>query len=77
MKDTAMFRPIASPALSRRLPLLRHLPARLLARLGLRRQRLALARLDDRLHADIGLTPDAARLESERPVWDAPAHWRG
>ncbi|NGQ91123.1 DUF1127 domain-containing protein [Rhodobacter sp. HX-7-19] len=72
-----MFRPIASPAPSRRLPLLRHLPARLLASLGLRRQRLALARLDDRLLADIGLTPDAARIESERPVWDAPAHWRG
>lgn len=44
--------------------------------LALRHQRLALARLDDHLLSDIGLTPDAARIEAERPLWDVPAHWR-
>lgn len=48
----------------------------LLALAGLRAERRALSRLDDRLLADIGLTPDAARIESERPLWDVPAHWR-
>ncbi|MEZ5754017.1 MAG: DUF1127 domain-containing protein [Paracoccaceae bacterium] len=72
-RSIATARPTASPRLPRLLPRLRHW----LARLGLRRQRLALARLDARLLADIGLTPDAARIESERPLWDAPAHWRG
>ena len=41
----------------------------------LHHERRALARLDDHLLADIGLTPDAARIESERPLWDVPAHW--
>lgn len=45
--------------------------------LALRTQRQALGRLDDHLLRDIGLTPEAARAESDRPVWDAPAHWRG
>jgi uncharacterized protein YjiS (DUF1127 family) len=58
-------------------PARRHLPLlRLLQRIMiLRHERRALARLDDHLLADIGLTPDAARIESERPLWDAPAHW--
>lgn len=47
-----------------------------LAVLRLRHERRALARLDDHLLADIGLTPDAARLEVERPLWDVPAHWQ-
>lgn len=62
---------------------LRHAPARarlsplrILHRLlALRRQRRTLAQLDDHLLADIGLTPEAARIEAERPVWDVPAHW--
>ncbi len=40
------------------------------------RQRRSLAELDDHLLRDIGLTRDEARRESERPAWDAPAHWR-
>lgn len=46
-----------------------------IARLALRRQRSALARLDDRLLDDIGVDQDAARAEAARPVWDAPPHW--
>lgn len=61
---------LARPARSR-LSLLR-----LLSKvITLRHERLALARLDDHLLADIGLTHDAARVESERPLWDVPAHW--
>lgn len=44
---------------------------------ALRAERRALARLDDHLLADIGLTPDAARSEAERALWDVPSHWRG
>ena len=45
------------------------------ARLGLARQRRALAALDDRALADIGLTRDAAESEARRPFWDAPESW--
>lgn len=47
-------------------------------RLGLaaRRQRTALARLDDALLADIGLSAQAAMAEANRPLWDVPASWR-
>jgi len=34
-----------------------------------RRQRVALARLDDRLLADIGLTRAQAAFEAARPFW--------
>lgn len=70
-----MSRSLAAPTTlrraRRRLPLLRLLDRILI----LRHERRALARLDDHLLADIGLTPDAARIESERPLWDVPAHW--
>ena len=59
------------------------LPARrfgLVHRLGqiqaLFRQRRSLATLDDHLLRDIGLTPEQARQEATRPLWDVPAHWR-
>ncbi|MDE9451193.1 DUF1127 domain-containing protein [Aliiroseovarius sp. Z3] len=39
------------------------------------RERRALANLDATLLKDIGLTPDAAYREANRPVWDIPAHW--
>lgn len=44
--------------------------------LTLHRQRRALARLDDRALADIGLDRATALTESRRPSWDIPAHWR-
>lgn len=34
------------------------------------RQRAALARLDDHLLADIGVSRDAAEAEAVRPFWD-------
>jgi uncharacterized protein YjiS (DUF1127 family) len=50
---------------------------RLLQMAALRRQRLRLARLDDHLLEDIGLSRAEARREARRPAWDAPGHWRG
>ncbi len=44
--------------------------------LALRRQRRDLARLDNRLLEDIGLSADRARAEAARPVWDVPPTWR-
>ncbi|SEV98696.1 Uncharacterized conserved protein YjiS, DUF1127 family [Aliiroseovarius sediminilitoris] len=39
------------------------------------RERHALANLDAIRLKDIGLTPDAAYREANRPIWDIPAHW--
>ncbi len=47
----------------------------LLAFGALHRQRRALARLDDRALADLGLSRYEARRESRRPFWDAPHNW--
>ena len=41
-----------------------------------RRQRAALARLDDAALADIGISRSEAREEAARPFWDAPDNWR-
>lgn len=41
----------------------------------LRRQRKALAQLDDSALHDMGLSRREAAAESQRPVWDVPAHW--
>jgi len=53
--------------------------ARVIARLfnlrDLSRSRGALARLSAEQLADIGLPPEVAAYEAERPIWDAPAHW--
>ena len=49
---------------------------KLCAAQALRRQRAALARLDARQLHDIGISPEAARIEAARPVWDAPQGWR-
>lgn len=43
---------------------------------SVRAQRRALAVLDDRMLADVGLTRAQALRECERAVWDSPAHWR-
>lgn len=57
-----------------------HAPGRLLRRIGglmaLHRSRRALARLDERMLRDIGLTRAEAEAELARPVWNAPLHWR-
>lgn len=43
--------------------------------LNLRKERLALAALEDHLLADIGLTREDALAEASLPLWDAPGHW--
>ncbi|MBY6047970.1 DUF1127 domain-containing protein [Vannielia litorea] len=52
------------------------LMTRALNLLALRRQRRALARLDAELLKDIGITPDEARTEAARRLWDVPPGWR-
>lgn len=42
---------------------------------ALRRQRLRLRELDDRMLRDVGLTRAQAEDEAQRPPWDAPGHW--
>jgi uncharacterized protein YjiS (DUF1127 family) len=42
----------------------------------LRRERQALARLDDHLLADIGLDQQSSLQEARRPPWDVPDSWR-
>lgn len=59
------------------------LVATLLDRMDLARQRRQLARLDDALLRDIGLTRGEALTEAQRsvfddgrkPLWNAPAYW--
>lgn len=75
MKEPAMSRSIAARS-ARTTPRLRLL-SRLLGLMSLHRQRRSLAHLDDHLLRDIGLTPEQAQMEATRPLWDAPAHWRG
>lgn len=53
----------------------RSLQQRLMDLIALRRQRVALANLDDTQLADIGLTRQEADQEAVRPIWDAPSHW--
>jgi len=43
---------------------------------ALRRQRRTLAALDPARLADIGLTPEEARAEAARKMWDVPPGWR-
>lgn len=58
----------------------RHL-GRLFSRLrtaeALAKSRRRLARLDDHLLRDIGLTRTEAEAEAERSAWDSPLHWKG
>lgn len=52
-------------------------PLRYLTRLiALRRARRDLERLDPHLLDDIGISPDRARAEAARPIWDVPPTWR-
>jgi uncharacterized protein YjiS (DUF1127 family) len=62
------------PVMSRRIAIPRRRRFSALDALGAavaaRRQRLALARLDDHLLEDIGLTREAAWSECNRPFWE-------
>ncbi len=54
----------------------RRVVRRLQAAQILYKQRNALAKLDDALLRDIGVTREQANSEALRPVWDGPNHWR-
>jgi len=54
----------------------RHRRMRLWGFVELFRQRRHLAQLSDDQLNDIGVTRDAAETEANRPIWDAPHHWR-
>jgi uncharacterized protein YjiS (DUF1127 family) len=51
------------------------LARRLITMLSVRRQRRALADLDDHILSDIGITREQALRESSRLAWDVPARW--
>lgn len=59
----------ADAAARRRRSVIHRLFSRLASWSGRRRQRLDLAELDDRLLADIGVTPQEAGRESAKPFW--------
>lgn len=56
-------------------PLFNRLATVIRRTLHLRQSRQRLAALDPHMLADIGLTPEQARHEAIRPVWDAPPGW--
>ena len=68
--------PSATLTLSLRRKAWRRLWAVILQHSALARSRRALARLDDHLLRDIGLSRHEAETEAERPLWTAPPHWR-
>jgi uncharacterized protein YjiS (DUF1127 family) len=72
MTDLAQDCGCAAPAPRRPLSL----GQRFRAALHLRRQRRALAEMDDRMLADMGLTRSQALNEAVRPIWDVPQNWR-
>ncbi len=55
---------------------IRRLFDRLQAAHILYKQRKALISLDDAMLRDIGVTREQANSEANRPVWDAPKHWK-
>lgn len=66
----------AAPRRAPSAPALRPLLGWLSGAAAARRQRQQLARLDDALLRDIGLTRAEALGEAERPLWDVPQAWR-
>lgn len=49
---------------------------RLLSVFDLRASRVRLGQLDSHMLRDIGISPEQAAQEAERPFWDAPQGWR-
>lgn len=50
--------------------------ARLFTFAAIARSRQGLARLDDHLLRDIGVTRAEAMAEANRAPWDPPSHWK-
>lgn len=71
---SSLARPAARPAPRRSSASLLH---RIASLLTLRRQRARLRDLPPHMLRDIGLSPEEAQAEADRPFWDAPSHWRG
>lgn len=44
--------------------------------IALSRQRRQLRALDNHMLADIGISRTEAVAEAQKPVWNAPLHWR-
>lgn len=68
--------PLALPAHRTASLSLRKLVSALHHALRLRKSRRDLAALDAHMLTDIGLSPEQAREESLRRLWDAPASWQ-
>lgn len=54
----------------------RSLMARLVVLFSLRKQRRELVGLTAERLRDLGITPEQARREAARPLWDVPPGWR-
>ena len=48
---------------------------RVFTMLAFHRERQSLARLDDAMLRDIGVSREEAQREAARPIWDAPGRW--
>jgi uncharacterized protein YjiS (DUF1127 family) len=66
---------LSAPGSSAAFPHPLRMVQRLRLAITLRKERRALAALDDHLLADIGLTREVALAEAAMPLWDAPGHW--
>ena len=74
-RSVYMYTPFIAPRSLSLMALLSRLLRRLLALDGTVRSKARLARLDRHMLRDIGLTEEEAKSLSQRPEWDAPAHW--
>ena len=67
---------IASPKRSGLLGRLHHIGLWAARVVAYSRQRRDLARLDDHLLRDIGVTREQIDADLEKPIWDVPSHWK-
>lgn len=72
--DRSLNRTLTSPRLPRRVRV--GAPNFLSRMLEVWQQRQALARLDAHARRDLGLSDAEIDIETARPIWDVPNHWR-
>jgi uncharacterized protein YjiS (DUF1127 family) len=75
LKESAMFTSVFKSVFPAGPAPVAGLVTRFTLALAARRQRQALARLDDAALRDIGLDRASAEAECRRVAWDVPAHW--